>query len=65
MTFCVNGEHLSLENAAELLALIITEKIGGIWQSILEAMRDFLRSIRPGCRREYDGLSISRDYREA
>lgn len=65
MTFCVNGEHLSLENAAELLAICIIEKIGGIWQTILESMRDFLYSIRPGCRREYDGLSISRDYREA
>ena len=63
MTFCVNGEHLNLTNAAELLALIILEHIGGIWQTVFEAMRDFLRSIRPGCRREYAGLSISRDYR--
>lgn len=62
MTFCVNGEHLSMENAAELLAICIIEKIGGIWQTILEAMRDFLRGIRPGCRKEFQGLSVARDY---
>lgn len=62
MTFCVNGEHLSLENAAELLAITITERIGGIWQTIIEAMRDFLYSICPGCRKEFQGLKVSRDY---
>jgi hypothetical protein len=62
MTFCVNGEHLSLENAAELLALIILERIGGIWQTVFEAMEDFLYGIRPGCRTEFQGLAVSRDY---
>lgn len=64
MTFCVNGEHLSLENAAELLAICIIEKIGGALQTILEAMREFLRGIRPGCRKEFSGLSVSRDYNQ-
>ncbi len=62
MTFCINGEHLSMENAAELLAIYIVEKIGGVWQTILEYMRDFLYSIRPGCRTEFQGLKVSRDY---
>lgn len=62
MTFCVNGEHLSFRNAAELLAMIICEKIGGIWQTVFEAMENFLYSIRPGCRMEFQGLAVSRDY---
>lgn len=61
-TVCINGEHLRLDIAAELLAMIIIEKIGGCWSIILEKMKDFLLSIRPGCRKEYQGLTVSRDY---
>ena len=61
-TVCINGEHLRLDIAAELLAMIIIEKIGGCWQVIVEKMKDFLLSIKPGTRKEFEQLSISRDY---
>ena len=62
MTYTINGERLRLDYAAELLAMIIMERIGGAWSVVVDMMRDFLRGIRPGCRKEYQGLTVSRDY---
>ena len=62
MMFTVNGERLNLQNAAELLAICIVEKIGGILQTLVEAMKSVLLSLRPGERMEFQSGTISRDY---
>lgn len=64
MMYTINGERLQLDYAAELLAMIVLERIGGAWAVVVDMMRDWLQSIRPGCRREYEGLIVSRDYPE-
>ncbi len=64
MTYTINGERLRLDYAAELLAMIVLERIGGAWAVVVDMMREWLESIRPGCRREYQGLTVSRDYPE-
>jgi hypothetical protein len=44
--------------------MIIMERVGGAWAVLVDMMREWLESIRPGCRREYQGLTVSRDYPE-